>query len=318
MSTSIEAPSVILTALGPDRAFSGVLKSSQHSFVEVPSGLLALRWAHEVKPDAIVLDIDLPDMSGIEACRMLRDDPGVGRNVPILILSAEYPSPEQRVAALRAGAWDFLRPSDDEEELSLRLQTYVQAKRNVDADRGERLIDPSTGLHSRHMLAHRARELGALMVRKNGAMACVVFALDGTERVRRVAGVVTRMARVSDVVGSMGPEALGVLAPATDDVGALKFVRRVANALRSGNATPGLDAAAVLRVGYDAVANLRYTPADPVELLVRAAAAVQSGKPDPEHPWVRRFEASRVSGPTAGGGGGQRVSPTGLTLESAG
>jgi hypothetical protein len=45
-----------------------------------------------------------------------------------------------------------------------------------------------------------------------------------------------------------------------------------------------------LEAGYDAVANLGYTPIDPVDLLARAAHAVRAGKPEPDCPWVRRFE----------------------------
>ncbi len=57
-----------------------------------------------------------------------------------------------------------------------------------------------------------------------------------------------------------------------------------------------------LSVGYDAVGNLKYSPIDPVDLLVRADAAVQAGVPEPGSPWLRRFEGTatpRSSGPTS-------------------
>src|SRR5438552_2217010 len=97
--------------------------------------------------------------------------------VPILIIATDKPTPEQRVAALRAGAWDFVRHPGDPEEVALKLQTYVQAKRNIDVAFAEGLIDPATGLHSRPGLARRARELGALMARTHGALARVVVML---------------------------------------------------------------------------------------------------------------------------------------------
>jgi PleD family two-component response regulator len=316
VNTTIEAPSVILTALAKDSAFSGVLARTEHAVVEVDSGQLAVRWAHEVQPDAIILAARLPDMAGLEVCQVLRDDPQVGRNVPILILTTEEPSPDQRVAALRVGAWDFLCPADDDEELTLRLRTYVQAKRNIDAARAEGLIDPATGLHSRHALAHRARELGALMVRKNGALACVVIALDGEPALRQVTGALLRTARVSDVVGSMGFYELGVLAPATDHVGAVRFMRRLVAELNRTSAAQGRASTPVLRVGFDAITNMRYAPSDPVELLARASAAVRSGRPETEHPWLRRFDMAWASG--FGDPGAQRVSPVGLTLGNAG
>src|SRR5207249_10669735 len=82
--------------------------------------------------DAIILDATLPDMSGIDACLLLHGDPRIGQTVPILILASEQPTPEQRVAALRAGVWDFLPSPPDAEELVLSLETHLQAKQNLD------------------------------------------------------------------------------------------------------------------------------------------------------------------------------------------
>src|SRR2546426_3695219 len=79
-----------------------------------------------------MLAADLPDMTGIDASRLLHADLRIGHNVPIFIIATDKPTPEQRVAALRAGAWDFVRHPGDPEEVALKLQTYVQAKRNID------------------------------------------------------------------------------------------------------------------------------------------------------------------------------------------
>src|SRR2546429_7341256 len=125
----------------------------------------------------IIIDAELPDMSGIDACRLLHSDLRIGHTVPTLILTPNKPTPEQRVAALRTGVWDFLLYPPDREELLLSLETYLQAKRNIDVALAG-LVDPATGLHTRPALARRARELGALMSRARGGLACVVFALD--------------------------------------------------------------------------------------------------------------------------------------------
>ena len=84
-----------------------------------------------------------------------------------------------------------------------------------------------------------------------------------------------------------------MLAPATDHAGAVKLAQRIGSALQSvvgdgGSVKPG----STLRVGYDAVVNLRYSPIDPVDLLAHATAALRSGQPEPGSPWVRRFDAS--------------------------
>ena len=69
-----------------------------------------------------------------------------------------------------------------------------------------------------------------------------------------------------------------------------------------------------LRIGYDAVTNLKYSPIDPVALLARAAAAVRSGKPEPEYPWVSRF-ADASTEPAQKDGATARVTTARLPLE---
>ncbi len=317
MTTNTALP-VVLTAVGRERSLTRVLGPTGYTVVEVPTAVRALERARDMRPDIIILDTELTDLTGLEACRLFRGEPHIGRNVPILLLTSGPPTPEQRVTALRAGVWDFLRHPGDPDELTLKLETYVQAKRNIDATLAEGLFDPSTGLHSRPGLARRARELGALMARHHGALACVVFAVDSTPADPRAGNLVAQTARVCDVVGSLGPGEFAVLAPGTSDAGAIRFAQRVASALcaspgggRENSVTPGPG----LRVGYDAVVNLKYAPIDPVALLGRAAAAVRSGRPEPGYPWVRRFDVGTVSEDIRLAA---RNTPPGLVLEDHG
>ena len=306
MATATGPRAVVLVAAAKERSVAGLLADNPYAVVEVYTGTLALAWAPDLRPDAIILDADLPDMSGIEVCRLLHNDVRIGHNVPIVVFASDKPTPEQRVTALRAGAWDFLRHPRGPEDLSLALQTYVQAKRNIDVALADGFVDPATGLHARPALARRARELGALMSRQHGALACVVFALDPDGADRDVGSMMARTARVSDVVGVLGPTEFAVLAPTTDHAGAVKLAARVAAVLRGVMGGAGAEAAP-LRAGYDAVANLTYSPIDPAELLARAATAVRTGTPETQHPWVRRFDAGKAPVP--------RATPPGLEFD---
>ena len=250
------APSVILIAVVRELSLAGVLERNHHAVLQVPTGKLALEWARSARPDAIILESELPDMSGIEACRQLHGDLRVGPYVPILLLVPEQPTPAQRVAALRAGAWDCVPHPGDLEELSLKLQTFVEAKRNIDQAREETFQDQTVGLHDRQGLARRARELGALMARKHGSLACVVFSVEKQTPDPAIGIVVARTARLSDVVGALGPSEFAVLAPGTSDIGAVRLAKRVAgvlnNKIAGGRVAPGV----TLQVGYEAVENL--------------------------------------------------------------
>jgi len=295
MTATAPAPPLILVAATPEHSLARVLEGRRYTVVQMHTGTLALEWVRDARPDAIILDADLPDMSGIDACRLLHSDLSIGRTVPTLILAASMPTPEQRVAALRAGVWDFLLYPPDPEELSLCLETYLQAKRNIDVALAAGLVDPATGLHTRPALARRARELGALMSRGRGALACVVFALDADPADTRAGSLVARSARVSDVVGALSPTEFVVLAPATDHAGAVKLAQRIGGALREVVGATSPVAPALLHVGYDAVTNLKYSPIDPVALLLRATTAVRNGTPEPGCPWMRRFDEAKPS-----------------------
>ena len=289
MATTLDGLPVVLIACPgqPQLASSSALADHRYTITQARTGTEAVDLARERPPDTIILDADLPDMSGIEACRLLRGDLHVAPGVPILIVCADEPSAEQRVTALRAGAWGFVPTPRDAAALALQLEAYVQAKWSVDHAFAEGLIDRATGVHTRVGLVRRARELGALMTRTHGSLACIVFALDTEPAGAAAASVVTRNTRASDAVGIFDPTAVAVLAPATDHTGA------------------------ALRVGYDAVANLTYAPMDTLDLLARARLAVRQGRPDPVRTWLRRFDGS--SSPESGGT--PRPSPSGLVLE---
>jgi PleD family two-component response regulator len=318
MDPTLTMPPVVMIAVAKEQWLASALGGDRFAVIQVHTGALALEVARDVRPDVIILEADLPDMSGIEACRSLHADLHIGHYVPILIVARDTPTPEQRVTALRAGVWDFLRYPRDPDELSLTIQVYVQAKRNIDVALADDLHDPLTAVHGRAVLARRARELGALMARRHGALACLVFAITTEAVDPDVFNAIVRAARVSDVVGAFSPSEIVVLAPATDHAGAVRLAYRVADALREATAsgppsTPPLVPGTTLRVGYDAVANLRYWPSDPVDLLIRANAAVKNGIPEPGAPWVRRFDGAptaATSGPVQ-----PRTTPPGIVSD---
>ncbi len=316
MTATAPTPPLILIAANPEHSLASVLQGRPYTVVQVHTGALAVESVRDIRPDTIILDADLPDMSGIDACRLLHSDLRIGHTVPTLILVSNTPTPEQRVAALRAGAWDFLLYPPDPEGLLVSLETYLQAKRNIDVALAGQ-VDPATGLHTRPALARRARELGGLMSRARGGLACVVFALEADPADPKAGSVVARSARVSDVVGALSPTEFAVLAPATDHLGAVKLAQRIGGALQEVvGASGSIASPPILHIGYDAVPNLKYSPIDPVALLLRATTAVRTGTPEPGCSWMRRFDESKASAPEAGAA--PRTTPSGLILGNRG
>ncbi len=87
-------------------------------------GETALRVARESPPDAVILDIMLPKMDGLEVCRRLRS----ASNVPIMMLTARDSVPD-RVTGLDAGADDYLVKPFAFDELLARLRALFRRHR---------------------------------------------------------------------------------------------------------------------------------------------------------------------------------------------
>jgi two-component system response regulator MprA len=85
-------------------------------------GLDALEQVAAARPDALVLDVMMPRLDGLEVCRRLR---GVGDDLPILVLTARD-SVSERVAGLDAGADDYLPKPFALEELLARLRALLR------------------------------------------------------------------------------------------------------------------------------------------------------------------------------------------------
>ena len=103
----------------------------------------ALRMARAVEYDAVVLDLMLPGLDGVQVCRRLRK---AGVWTPVLMLTARD-GVEDRVAGLDAGADDYLVKPFSFAELLARLRALVRrgaAERPAVLEVGDLRLDPAT------------------------------------------------------------------------------------------------------------------------------------------------------------------------------
>jgi DNA-binding response OmpR family regulator len=105
----------------------------------VPDGERALREAEASPPDAILLDLNLPGMDGIEVCRQLRRKPATAR-VPILMVTARVGEGE-RVSGLDEGADDYVTKPFSVKEVLARLRAVMRRVETSDRNGDERLED---------------------------------------------------------------------------------------------------------------------------------------------------------------------------------
>jgi DNA-binding NarL/FixJ family response regulator len=101
---------------------------------QASNGAEALRLAESLRPDVLVLDVSMPDQSGIEVTSALRDR---GSPVKVLVLSV-HDHPQYVVEAVRAGARGYLRKDTEPAELRRAIRAVA---------RGEAFFSPSVARH---------------------------------------------------------------------------------------------------------------------------------------------------------------------------
>ncbi len=105
------------------RALRINLEARKFEVQTASDGKTALRLATTRKPDAILLDLGLPDMDGVDVIKEVR----VTSGVPILVLSARHTS-EEKIRALDAGADDYVTKPFSMDELLARLRAAVRRR----------------------------------------------------------------------------------------------------------------------------------------------------------------------------------------------
>ncbi|WP_415835825.1 response regulator, partial [Corallococcus soli] len=205
-----------------------------------PDGAAMLERLHSGRaPDVVVLDWEMPGMSGPEVCQFLRGQPQT-QTLPVLLLTA-HGRPEDLVQGLRAGANDYVAKPFRTEEVRARVNALVRAKRLVDAVR-----------RADHEKAEALAQLDALLTSSPVGLSLM-------DRELRFVRVNARMARMDGLpldayVGRTFAEVLPRLAPQLEPV-----LRRVletgepAEELAVSLERPGMASDAHVMVSYHPV-----------------------------------------------------------------
>lgn len=99
--------------------------------------LMIMGKARDFRPDLFVLDIMMPELNGLQICRMVRADPTL-KNVPIIFLTAKGET-EDRIKGLETGADDYLAKPFNSKELLLRVKSIFKRVSKDSAAAGSRI-----------------------------------------------------------------------------------------------------------------------------------------------------------------------------------
>jgi two-component sensor histidine kinase/CheY-like chemotaxis protein len=110
-------------------ATSRILARAGFQTLQASTGEEGLRLARSASPQLIVLDINLPDINGVEVCRQLKADPKTA-HIMVLQVSATNVQLADRVNALSAGADSFLVEPVEPEELEAVMRALLRLQRS--------------------------------------------------------------------------------------------------------------------------------------------------------------------------------------------
>ena len=121
------------------KMFSRLLSCDQYSLYTAGNGKYAVELAMKVNPDLVLLDMLMPELDGVETCRILKNTEGTS-NIPVIMLTG-YPGKDTKLRCLRAGANDFLAKPVDGVELQLRVNNLLEFTRHAETKKWNEMLE---------------------------------------------------------------------------------------------------------------------------------------------------------------------------------
>jgi diguanylate cyclase (GGDEF)-like protein len=187
-------------------------------------GAVGLEMARRESPDLILLDVDMPGMSGFEVCHALKADRELCMT-PILFLSGSIDAVD-KIRGLDLGAVDYIAKPFDGVELRARVRAALRTKRLQDVLIEHALIDPLTGLPNRRALMERLQSEWARIERHGGQLSFIMADIDHFKRVndnhghdvgdrllKEIGRIFSEQCRTTDLPCRCGGEEFAIIVP---------------------------------------------------------------------------------------------------------
>lgn len=244
-------------------------------------------------PDLILLDVDMPEHSGLDLCRRLKAEPAT-RNIPVIFLTASNDI-ETKVHGFDLGAVDYVVKPFHPAELRARVRAALRMKRAQDLLTEKIQIDALTGLRNRAFFDERLAADAASCLRRVKPLSLVMLDLDHFKRLnddfghpfgdsvlQRVGDLLVRSVRPTDVPCRYGGEELAVILPDTTAQDALHIADRLREQIRALPFAPrGKPVTATASFGLAELLDIaRVVEPTPARLLAAADDALYQAKRD--------------------------------------
>jgi diguanylate cyclase (GGDEF)-like protein len=224
-------------------------------------------------PDLILLDVDMPHVTGFEVCRKLKSNPQLA-NVPVIFLTGAS-EVHTKVEGFDLGAVDYVTKPFDAAELRARVRAALRTKRYHDLLAARSNVDALTGIWNRAYFNQRLGEEIAAAERYGRVVALVLMDLDafksmndtfghpfGDQVLQKVGELLHASLRATDAPCRYGGEEFGLVLSDTNETGARTLAERVRAELasiafrpreRTINVTASFGVACSTMLGKDAI-----------------------------------------------------------------
>ena len=260
------------------------LKPEAIELVTAGSYAEGLALALELRPDLVLLDVEMPEHSGFDLCRRLKEEPSTA-NIPVIFLTGSSDI-ETKVHGFDLGASDYVTKPFHPAELRARVRAALRMKRAQDLLTLRAQIDALTGLHNR---AYLDELLEASIQRATYAgrpLSLVMLDLDhfkslndsyghpfGDLVLQRVGDLLSRSTRPGDTACRYGGEEMTIVLTDTDIVSARAVAERVRGALEEIELAPRGKRVSITASFGIAEALATVTPGEDLRASVLIAAA---------------------------------------------
>lgn len=151
------------------RALRTILSQQNYQVTSASTGEEGLAYATAVQPDIIILDLGLPDMTGVQVCQQIRE----WSDLPVIVLSA-HDSEAEKVAALDAGADDYLTKPFGVDELLARVRVALRHRSRVGSTKSSVVMVGALVIDLANHLVTRGGELVKLTATEYKLLAYLV------------------------------------------------------------------------------------------------------------------------------------------------
>lgn len=196
------------------------------------SGAEALRLARQSVPDLVLLDIEMPGMSGFEVCTAMKESPLL-MDVPIIFITG-HDDPEHEVTGFAMGGSDFIVKPPRPAQVVARVRMHLRMKQLTDALRNAAYQDGLTGIANRRQFEESMHREWLRAQRVGSPMSLLMIDIDafksyndhyghqaGDRCLQAVAQALKHAVhRPADLSARYGGEEFAVLLPDTDACGA--------------------------------------------------------------------------------------------------